>query len=77
LLSGQARNIELNLGLLLNTAELSGILDRLGSDVERWQTRLEKLRGGRPLGRFFAASQERLREVATHLGVHHVGDLKG
>ena len=40
-----------------------------------WQTRLEKLRGGRPLGRFFAASRERLREVATKLGLHHLANL--
>ena len=50
------------------SAELTGILERLGSSAESWQARLEKLRGGRLLGRFFAASRERLREVATRLG---------
>ena len=41
------------------SAEINGILERLGSSVESWQARLEKLRSGRLLGRFFAASRER------------------
>jgi len=57
--------------------ELSGIFDRLGSSAESWWARWEKLRQGRLLGRFFAASRERLRAVATRLGVHHVGNLGG
>ena len=32
---------------------------------------------GRLLGRFFAASRERLREVARGLGVHHLANLGG
>jgi len=56
---------------------LSGIFDRLGSSAESWWARLEKLRRGRLLGRFFAASRERLREVATRLGVHHLANLGG
>jgi len=39
------------------SAELAGILARLGRSAEGWQARLEKLRGGRLLGRFFAASR--------------------
>ena len=50
------------------------ILERLGSSPESWQARLEKLRGGRLLGRFFAASRERLREVATRLAVDHLAN---
>ncbi len=57
--------------------ELAGIFDRLGSSAESWWARLEKLSKGRLLGRFFAASRERLREVATHLGVHHLANLGG
>ena len=53
--------------------ELSGIFARLGSSAESWWTRLEKL----SKGRFFAASRERLREVASHLGVHHLANLGG
>jgi len=55
--------------------EPSGIFDRPGSSAESWWTRLEKLSHGRLLGRFFAASRERLREVASRLGVHHPANL--
>ena len=37
-------------GKALISSELSGILERLGSSVESWRARLEKLRGGRLLG---------------------------
>ncbi len=57
--------------------ELSGVFDRLGSSAESWWARLEKLSRGRLLGCFFAASRDRLREVATHLGVHHLANLGG
>ena len=46
-------------GKAVISVELNGILERLGSSVESWQARLEKLRSGRLLGRFFAASRER------------------
>ena len=59
------------------SAELTGILQRLGSTAASWQARLDKLKGGRLLGRFFAASRERLREVAARLGVHHLANLGG
>ena len=59
------------------SAELSGILERLGSNAERWWSRIEKLSKGRLLGRFFAASRDRLREVASQLGVHHLANLGG
>ena len=64
-------------GKALISTELAGILERLGSSVESWRARLEKLKGGRLLGRFFAASRHRLREVAARLGVHHVANLAG
>ena len=59
------------------SAELAGILERLGSSADSWRARLEKLKSGRLLGRFFAASRERLRAVAAHLGVHHLANLGG
>ncbi len=59
------------------SAELSGILERIGSNAENWWARLEKLSNGKLLGRFFAASRARLREVAAHLGVHHLANLAG
>jgi REP element-mobilizing transposase RayT len=64
-------------GKAVISAELSGILERLGSSVESWGARFEKLRTGRLLGRFFAASRERLREVARRLGLHRVANLSG
>ncbi len=57
------------------SAELTGILNRLGTTAEAWQARLEKLKSGRLLGRFFAASRERLREAAAQLRVHHLANL--
>jgi hypothetical protein len=60
-------------GKAVISAELSGILERLGSSAERWRARLEKLKAGRLLGRFFAASRARLREVATASGVQTSG----
>ena len=59
------------------SAELTGILERLGSDAERWWSRIEKLSKGRLLGRFFAASRDRLRQAANALGVHHLANLGG
>ena len=52
-------------GKAVISAELAGILERLGSSAESWWARIEKLSKGRLLGRFFAASRERLREVAV------------
>ena len=46
------------------SAELAGILARLGTSAEGWQARLEKLRGGHLLGRFFAARRELIQ--STH-----------
>jgi hypothetical protein len=59
------------------SAKLAGIFERLGSRAESWQARMEKLRRGRLFGRFFAASREKLREVAGHLGVRRVANLAG
>src|SRR5262249_43329148 len=52
--------------------EVSGILERIGSSAESWWSRLETLSRGRLLGRFFAATRDRLREAATRLRVHHL-----
>jgi hypothetical protein len=48
--------------------EIAAIFERLGTSAETWQARLEKLSQGRLLGRFFAASRQRLREVAEPIG---------
>jgi hypothetical protein len=49
----------------------SGRLIRGGGALAR----IEKLSEGRLLGRFYAASRARLREVAAGLGVHHLASL--
>ena len=56
---------------------MAEILDRLGSTADQWHSRLEKLRQGRFLGRFFATSRARLREVAEKLGMRRVPNVAG
>jgi hypothetical protein len=56
---------------------LAKILDRLPTSPERWQTRLERLRRGRLLGRFVAASRQRLRDVAERRGLRRTANLRG
>jgi len=64
-------------GKAVISGELAGVFERLGSNAEHWQARLQKLAAGRLLGRFFAASRARLQEVAERLGVHHLANLGG
>ena len=59
------------------SAELAEIFERLGRNAQSWQLQIEKLRGDRLLGRFFAASRTKLREIAGRLGVHHLVNLRG
>ena len=56
---------------------IAGIFERLGTDADTWQARMQKLNGGRLLGRFFAASRERLREVSKRLGLRRAVNLGG
>ncbi|MGO9920750.1 MAG: hypothetical protein ACLQIB_39415 [Isosphaeraceae bacterium] len=64
-------------GKAVISRQVAEIFERLGSGAETWQARLEKLRKGRLLGRFFAASRQRLRDVAQRLVLHHVPNLGG
>ena len=64
-------------GKAVISAELAGILERLGTSADAWREHSQKLKSGRLLGRFFAASRQRLREAAAHLGVHHLANLGG
>src|SRR5277367_3022280 len=57
--------------------EVAEILDRLGTSAEHWQARLETLSRGHLLGRFFATSRQRLREVAGRLGLSRVPNVRG
>jgi hypothetical protein len=59
------------------SAELAGVFDRLRTNGESWRIRLEKLRTGRLFGRFFAASRDRLKEMAGQQGVRSVWNLGG
>ena len=59
------------------SAELAGILDRTGSSAQRWQLGMEKLKNGRSFGRFFAASRDKLREIAQRLNVRRLVNLVG
>ena len=64
-------------GKAVISGELAGVFERLGCNAESWGARLRKLAAGQLLGRFFAASRARLREVAEGLGVHHLANLAG
>ena len=58
--------------------EVAGILERLGTTAEYWEQRMKQLLGkSRLLGSYFATSRERLKEIATHRGVHHVDNAIG
>jgi hypothetical protein len=59
------------------SAELAGIFERLGCNAQSWQNRMKKLHHGRLLGRFFATTRAKLREIAERLGVRHVVNLAG
>ena len=51
------------------SSELAGIFERLGCSAQTWQARMNKLRDGRLLGRFFVTTHAKLREIAERLGM--------
>jgi hypothetical protein len=57
--------------------ELAGIFERLGLSAQSWQHGMEKLRGDRLLGRFFAASRAKQREIADRVDMRHLVNLIG
>ena len=59
------------------SADLAGIFERLGCSAQGWQIQIEKLRGDRLLGRFFAVSRAKLREIRERLGVRRLVNLQG
>jgi hypothetical protein len=59
------------------SAELAGVFERLNWSARSWQKRIEKLGGDRLLGRFFASSRAKLREIRDRLGVRHLVNLRG
>ena len=66
-----------NKGKVRISAELAGILDRIGTSAESWQVRMEKLKNGRSFGRFFAASRDKLPALAERLKVRRLVNLVG
>ncbi len=62
-------------GKAMISREVAQIFERIGTTAETWQARLEKLSRGRLLGRFLAASRQRLREVAERLGLRRAVNL--
>ena len=59
------------------SAELAGVFERLGCSAQSWQIQIEKLGGDRLMGRFFAASRAKLREIGERLGVRRLVNLQG
>ena len=59
------------------SAELAGIFVRLGCSAQSWQARQQKLKGDRLLGRFFASTRAKLREISESLSLRYVVNLAG
>ena len=60
------------------TEEVAGIMTRLGTSAEYWQSQLKELLGKtRWLGSYCATSAERLKSIAHTRGVHHVDNALG
>jgi len=60
------------------TEEVAGIMTRLGTSAEYWQSHLQQLLGKtRWIGSYCATSAERLKSIAAKHGVHHVDNALG
>ena len=59
------------------SAELAAIFERLGCSAQSWQSRIERLRNGRLLGRFFTTTRAKLREISQRLGLRRAVNLVG
>ena len=59
------------------SAEQAGVFERLGCSTQSWQIPIERLCGDRLLGRFFAASRAKLREICDRLGARRLVNLRG
>jgi hypothetical protein len=55
--------------------ELEGIFERLGSSAEIWSSRVKKLQAKPWMGRFLSASRDRLRALASKLGVQRLANI--
>jgi len=59
------------------SSELEGILERLGSSADLWSARVQAMHKRTIVGRFLAASRERLSKAAAALGFRHVWNMGG
>jgi hypothetical protein len=75
LLGDENHNRNARPGKATISAELAGIFERLGSSAQSWQFRMKKLHENRLIGRFFAASQAKLQEIADHFNLRYVVSL--
>jgi hypothetical protein len=55
----------------------AGIFGRLGCSAQKWHNRMQRLNGGRLLGRLFPAARAKLLEIGERLGVRHLVTLAG
>jgi hypothetical protein len=55
--------------------ELESIFERLGSSADIWSNRVKKLQTKPWMGRFLSASRDRLRSLASMLGVRHLANI--
>jgi hypothetical protein len=62
-------------GKAATSRELAAIFDRLGTTAESWWVRLATLGQARFFGRVFAATRDRLLEVANRLGLRRLASL--
>ncbi|MCY3011209.1 MAG: hypothetical protein NTY42_15490 [Planctomycetota bacterium] len=57
------------------SSELVSIFERLQSSAEIWSQRIKRFQGKTWVGRFLSASRDRLRELASKLGVRHLANI--
>jgi hypothetical protein len=62
-------------GKAVVSSELAGIFERLQSSAEIWSQRIKRLHGKTWVGRFLSASRDRLRELASKLGVRKLANI--
>jgi hypothetical protein len=57
------------------SSELASIFELLGSSAEIWSQRIKRLHEKTWVGRFLSASRDRLRELASMLGVRKLANI--
>jgi len=62
-------------GKAVVSSKLAWIFERLQSSAEIWSQRIKRLHGKTWVGRFLSASRDRLRALASKLGVRHLANI--